>query len=260
MVAVADAGASELLRAQPDLELATIEIEPSPVAARTDIVIVEADGRATVVNGSVAVVDAVALERTHDRVQQRVAELLGRGDLLVLAGSYPSSRGFDRYRALIEVAHARGARCVLDASGPWLRAALPARPDVLKLALDELTAATGGDHHAGWADAPAAVASIAEPPPTVIVTHGVQGARVWADGRAWSVAAPPVRAVNPAGAGDAATAGLVTALSSGADLQDAVVEAVAWGTAAVGGLDLVTDPGEVRRLRPLVAVKTLATA
>jgi fructose-1-phosphate kinase PfkB-like protein len=258
LMAVADAGTAELLRAEPDLNLATIEIEPSPVGSRTDTVLVESDGRATVVNGVVAVGDPSALSVTHDRVQDRVAELLRPGDLLVLAGSYPGSGVLDRYRALTEVARARGARTILDASGPWLSAALPARPELLKLSLDELSAATGVDRETAWADGRAALAAIELPPSAVIITDGSRGARAWTAGEAWAVPAPIARVVNPVGAGDAATAGLATALSRGATLSEAVADAVAWATAAVGGLDLVTDPVEATRIRREVTPEALA--
>jgi sugar/nucleoside kinase (ribokinase family) len=66
----------------------------------------------------------------------------------------------------------------------------------------------------------------------VIVTRGENGATAYALDDHLSVPAPKVKAIDTTGAGDAFAAGLIHALVSGADMNQALTTACAWGAEA----------------------------
>lgn len=251
LVAIADeAGALELAH-EPDLALATVQVVASGVRARTDVICVEASGRATVLNGA-APGPALAV------IETAVGQLLDGlrpDDLLVLTGSLPPSAPVDLYARLIGAARDRGARSVLDASGAWLAAALPAAADVVKVSNAELAGARDVSLAAAWSHGRAA----APEPASLIVTAGRRGARLWAAEGCWTLAAARQVAVNPIGAGDAVTAGLCAGLANGSSITDALADGVAWGAAKVREFDLALDPGLARALRAGVSVGRRAT-
>ncbi|MET8546911.1 hexose kinase, partial [Kitasatospora sp. NPDC004799] len=69
--------------------------------------------------------------------------LLPGASVAVLSGSLPPGLPTDAYRTLVERARSHGVPAVLDADGPALLRALPARPAVVKPNAAELAAATG---------------------------------------------------------------------------------------------------------------------
>jgi len=66
----------------------------------------------------------------------------------------------------------------------------------------------------------------------MIVTRGEQGATAYGADRKINVPAPRVRPIDTTGAGDSFAAGLVDALVGGARMDDALEQAVTWGTEA----------------------------
>lgn len=251
LVAIADQPGAFALTHEPDLALATVQIVPSGVRARTDVIALEASGRATVLNGTAPGPDPAVMGTATDLL----LDGLRPGDLLVLTGSVPVGSPPDLYARLVHAVRDLGARSVLDASGAWLRAALPAAPDVVKVSVAELAGARDVPLAAAWSDGRAA----APEPASLIVTAGRRGARLWSDGSCWTVAAPSQIPVNPIGAGDALMAGLCGRLSFGGSLVDALADGVAWGAAKVRDFDLSLDAELARSLRAGVRVVRRAT-
>lgn len=246
LVAVADEPGAQALAVEPDLSLATVQVMPSGVRARTDVICVEEGGRATVVNGA-------APGPAPDVIEASITMLLDglrANDLLVLAGSLPPNVPQDLYARLIRVAREVGARSMLDASGVWLRAALPAAPDVVKVSTAELAGARDLTTSAAWSRGRDA----APEPAALIVTAGRRGARLWTDVDRWTLLAPAQVPINPIGAGDATMAGLCAGLAAGGSIADALADGVAWGGAKVRDFDLALDPALARALRPEVSV------
>jgi len=245
---------------------------------RTAIVIIEDDGRATVLNepgpglsraDRTAFLDAVTEEAGITRSDGSAAHRVA-----VASGSLPPGEGAaDLYAEVVRCCHAAGLTVILDAARADLQAALPAGPDVVTPNLSEALAVLTGES-AGEAVEPdvpdlraaaldAAVALRAAGARAALVTvgrHGVAGSSP--DGSFW-IDAPTVREVNPIGAGDSFAAGLACGLEQGLDLPRAARTAVATGAASVatelaGGV----DPEVLARLLddPALSVHAVPTA
>jgi 1-phosphofructokinase family hexose kinase len=238
---------------------------------RSAIVIIEDDGRATVLNepgpelsrtDRAAFLDAVAEEGARRRPDGSPAHRVA-----VASGSLPPGAvAADLYAEVVARCRATGLQVVLDAARTDLRLALPAAPDVVTPNLSEALAVLTGesvgeavepdvpDLRAAALDAAHQLCSAGARAALVTVgRHGVAGCTAR---RSFWVAAPTVSEVNPIGAGDSFAAGLGCGLEQGLDLPGATRLAVATGAASVaselaGGVDpqvlarLLEDPALV---------------
>lgn len=150
------------------------------------------------------------------------------GDWVVIAGSFPRHATPAHLGLLVEAAHARGARVLVDTSGELLRAAVDVGADVVKANEAEIADATG------LTDRDAALAALGHAGATVMMSRGARGAVLRTrEGSIHHRDAVPRIDGNPTGAGDAATAGLVAALADGHDAHTALAWASLCGAAAV---------------------------
>lgn len=153
---------------------------------------------------------------------------LRTADTLVLSGSLPAGSPADVVRPMVAAARGTGALVVADLAGDALLAAASAGATICKPNRDELAAATGeSDERAG------AVALLDLGAEAVVVSRGGDGIAAHDRSGVVEVAAVPGVAGNPTGAGDAATAGLVLSLRTGASRHEALRSAAAFGAAAV---------------------------
>jgi tagatose 6-phosphate kinase len=191
---------------------------------------------------TVAVVDGLAHPTLYaepggaldTRTWQGLVDAIGThcesGCFLVIAGSFPPGSTPDRVASLVAAGRGAGASVIVDASGAALIAAADAGADIVKPNESELLEATGEPElEAGIAQLLARGAG------SVVVSRGPDGlVLVSADGyRETQAGVPGVSAGNPTGAGDAATAGLVSALAAGASARAALRRAAVVGAAAV---------------------------
>ncbi|MEL6061494.1 MULTISPECIES: 1-phosphofructokinase [unclassified Methylobacterium] len=172
---------------------------------------------------------------TDDSFAEAEATLLDlavRDAWVVLAGSLPGALPPDTYAALTRRLKARGARVVLDASGPPLAAVLDAGPEALPFAakpnrheleewighalptLDAVRAAGMGLRDRGI--------------PVVVVSLGPEGALVLTPEGSVHAEPPATEVASTVGAGDALVAGLVAALRAGLDPDATARLAVAF--------------------------------
>ncbi|WP_432510770.1 1-phosphofructokinase family hexose kinase [Kineococcus sp. SYSU DK001] len=160
-----------------------------------------------------------------DALVAAVAADAADADALVVSGSLPRDADPAGVGRLIGAAT---GLTVADVSGPALLAAADAGADVCKPNREELLAATGA---AGEADGAADL--LARGAGTVVVSRGVDGLAAHTRDAVLTVPAVPGVRGNATGAGDAATAGLVLALTRGLTLRAALGCAAAFGAAAV---------------------------
>ncbi len=176
---------------------------------------------------------------------------------LIASGSLPPGVPEDFYARMADMAHRRGARFVLDTSGPPLRAGLAGgHVDLVKSSLTELETVAGRrlpDHAAQEAAAAEIVRSGRAR--LVALTLGENGALLVSEHTSLRLPALDVIVNGTVGAGDSFLAGMVMALAMGRAPEDAF----AWGIAA--GAASVTVPGTanpdrvtVERLRGMILV------
>lgn len=160
---------------------------------------------------------------------------------LAVCGSLPPGVDPAVVGEFVTLAHARGARCAIDASGPALAAAISAGADLLapnQLELAEVAVAAAAAqtiHDLASAALDVAAATGAE----LLVSLGKEGA-LFTDGTVVIHGhGPPLTPVNTAGAGDALLSGWLAGAAAPADRMQ---RAIRWGRAACMSSTTVADP------------------
>ncbi|HEU5356333.1 MAG TPA: 1-phosphofructokinase [Actinocrinis sp.] len=214
-----------------------------PIASRTrsNVTLVEADGTVTKVNEPGAPLTAAEF----DAVAAAVLSCAGTADWVVMCGSLPPEVPVDVYAGLTAQFAAAGIRVAVDTSGPALLSAIAAGPDLVKPNRDELAEAVGvpltelGDvieaaHTMRERGAGAVLASLGADGAVLVDEDGVLLAQ-----------GTQIEPRSTVGAGDALLAGF---LAGGARGDKALIEAVAWGGAAVGlPGSRMPGPADIRR-------------
>ncbi|MGW3233388.1 1-phosphofructokinase family hexose kinase [Kitasatospora sp. NPDC001095] len=154
--------------------------------------------------------------------------LLPGASVVVLSGSLPPGLPVDAYRRLVERARAHGVPAVLDADGPALLRALPARPAVVKPNAHELAAATGCPDPAGGARRLREAGAEA-----VVASLGPDGLLALTPEGRWRARPPGAVSGNPTGAGDSVVAALAVGLAGGLPWPERLRRAVALSAATV---------------------------
>jgi 1-phosphofructokinase family hexose kinase len=217
-------------------------------SSRRTVTVVGHDGGATVLNEPGPTVG----EADWDRLLTVVRGLAPTADVLVASGSLPPGAPVDGYAHIVRAGHDAGCQVVLDASGPALVHALPARPDVIKPNRDELVGATGHE------DVRAGVQSLQRKGARdVLVSLGGDGmALVPREGQALFAELDRPLTGNPTGAGDAAVAAVAAGLLGRRPWPQILLDATAWSAAAV--LHPVAghvDDAHVEQLRGRVRIR-----
>ena len=195
---------------------------------RSNITIAESDGTVTKLNEPGASLCADDLEALAKQVLAGAAP----DTWVVLCGSLPPGLRAEAYATLTHRFVAAGLRVAVDTSGPAFRAAVAARPELVKPNLEELAEAVGRPLRS-----PSAVVAAARElqdlgAQTVLVSLGAAGA-ILVDEFAVVGESPVDEPRSTVGAGDAFLAGFMAGRYHGASPREAFAEALAWGAAAV---------------------------
>ncbi|MFB4298802.1 1-phosphofructokinase family hexose kinase [Actinomadura sp. NTSP31] len=175
--------------------------------------------------------------------QESFAARAAAASVVVLSGSLPPGLPEDAYAVLTRLARGAGARVLVDAGGPALRAAAGARPDLLKPNEAEMAAA--GLDRAALGEGGA-----------LVVSRGADGMLAVTPDGCFEAVPYEVVAGNPTGAGDAAAAALAVALRDRTPWPRALGEAVALSAAAVAAPAAGEfDPDVLRRHRRATKVR-----
>jgi 1-phosphofructokinase len=200
-----------------------------PIASRTrsNVTLVEADGTVTKVNEPGAPLTAAEF----DAVAAAVLGCAGTADWVVMCGSLPPDVPVDVYAGLTAQFTAAGIRVAVDTSGPALLSAVAAGPDLVKPNRDELAEAVGAPL-SELGDVIEAAQTLRERGAgAVLASLGADGAVLVDDDGVLLAQGTQIEPRSTVGAGDALLAGF---LAGGARGDKALIEAVAWGAAAVG--------------------------
>ena len=203
--------------------------------------------------------------REREVFSREFYSLLPRADMLAIAGTAAEGEPEDRYLELSLEAAKLGIPVFIDSYRSHGRAALGAKPDILKINSDELTDLTGmpaGSH----GDRKSACRKIREDfgIKWVIITTGKSGAEGFSDDGDVVASAPSIKAVNPIGSGDVFSSGIIAAFMDGdrrwepRRLAEALRLATAMGTANC--LSLKTghvEAADLRSILPQISVEQL---
>lgn len=179
-----------------------------PGETRSNLKLVEADGRVTDINGQGPQVDDAAQAALLDRLQA----IAPGHDAVVVAGSLPRGVSPQWFRQLLERLQAMDLKVALDSSGEALRAGLQSAPWLVKPNTEELGEVLGLAVHGPAAQRAAAERILATGVEHVVVSAGEQGVSWFAAGRALRAEPPQVRVASTVGAGDSLVAGMVHGL------------------------------------------------
>ena len=212
---------------------------PVPGEIRTAFIILEAGGRATVLNEP----GPDLAEAGWAAYEEASVAALEHHAVVVCSGSLPPGAPPDAYARIVRAARERGRTVVVDAGGGQLVEAVRQGPDAVCPNLAEAEGVLlGTREEAVTAPADARDRSIAAA--GALVERGARAAIVTAEAAGAAVAdrergsprwipAPSVTVANPLGAGDAFAAGLAAAFAAGSEVEDAARFAVAVASASV---------------------------
>ncbi|WP_440066291.1 1-phosphofructokinase [Streptosporangium sp. OZ121] len=206
-----------------------IEMITVPVAGttRSNVALAEPDGTVTKINEPGTALSPAEL----DTIAEAVLGAASSADWVVASGSLPPEVPADVYARLCERFGAAGINVAIDTSGPALVSALAEAPALVKPNREELGEATG-IAISTLGDAIKAAESLrVRGAGAVLASLGADGAILLQDDQIWHGQCPVAEPRSTVGAGDAMLAGF---LAGGARGESALVEALAWATAAVG--------------------------
>jgi 1-phosphofructokinase len=241
--AVVPFGGDEGRRLVSLLQAEGIEMITVPVAGptRSNVTLAEPDGTVTKINEPGTALSAEEL----DTVAEAVLSAATSADWVVASGSLPPGVPLDVYAGLCRRFSGAGINVAIDTSGPALLAAVAETPALVKPNREELSEATGLTIVSLGDAIEAAEILRARGASTVLASLGADGAVLLQDDQIWYGEGPVAEPRSTVGAGDAMLAGF---LAAGARGEAALVEALAWATAAVGlPGSRMPSPGDIRR-------------
>lgn len=169
-----------------------------------------------------------------------VSSAISGADFLVASGALPPGAPVDMYAQVARIAKAQGVKCVVDASGDALQAALDEGVFMVKPSLRELEQLVGRELPSRDAIVDAARELVrgeggerSGGAVIVAVSLGKDGALVATARESLFLASPDVQVKGTVGAGDSFVAGFVWRLAQGGSVAEALRSAVAAGTATV---------------------------
>lgn len=184
-----------------------------------------------------------------------VAESLPAGGYVVASGSLPPGVPDDFYARVARLARGRGARCIVDASGPALAAALAEGVFLVKPSRRELAAHVGATLDSEQSQVDAVASLVADGSAEfVALTLGGAGAVLASASGVIRLPVPQVEVVSTVGAGDSFLGAFVLRLAQGQDADAAFRAAVAAGSAtAMTPATELCHRHDVERLEALLA-------
>lgn len=213
------------------LDTAAVARVAVPVAGslRMNVTVVEPDGTTTKLNEPGPELTDAELDALVAATLQHAAE----ASWLVGCGSLAPSMPTDLYADLVHRCRELGVRIAIDSSGAAMRAAVAARPDLIKPNHEELAELVGRELPTLADVVEAARGLVASGIATVVVSLGGDGAVLVDATQALHATTRIPRRVSTVGAGDCFLAGTLAAMAAGRDARQALVTGSTWGSAAV---------------------------
>ena len=194
--------------------------------SRINLKLKSSDG--TEINGCGPEIHRTAVEKLMEKL-----DILGQGDVLVLAGSIPGSMPDDIYRTILKRLDGRGIMTVVDATKELLVNVLEYHPFLVKPNNHELGEIFGVELATREAAIPYAEKLKNMGAENVLVSMAGEGAVLAAgDGKLYEAPAPMGKLVNAVGAGDSMVAGFLAGWMEQKDYEHAFHMGIAAGSAS----------------------------
>jgi len=160
-------------------------------------------------------------------------ENLENASYVVISGSLPLGVNPEIYRKIIEIVKSKGAKVILDTDGEALTVGVQGHPNIIKPNIHELSRLAGRPLERLDSIIQAARDIRGLGIEIVLVSMGGRGILMVCDNGQYLVRPPEVEVKNKIGAGDSAVAGFAYGLTTGKDLSESLIYAVAAGTATI---------------------------
>lgn len=189
---------------------------------------------------------------------ERIRQVLPQCALITFGGSLPPGAPNDVYATLINYCQQNGVKAALDADGVPMAAGLEAKPYLVKPNRAEAERLLGRALRSTEDAAAGAVELVQRGVGVAIISLGVKGAVAADSNEVWHASPPVIQSKSTVGSGDSLLAGVVCALTKGANLGEALRLGVAAGaaTAASPGADLCTR-AQIEQMHPQIRLRKL---
>ncbi|MFP5115087.1 1-phosphofructokinase [Bacillaceae bacterium C204] len=194
-------------------------------------------------------------EQNFGLLQQKIMQL-GPDDLLVLAGSIPSSLPKTTYEELVKICSESRAQFVVDAEGELLKKVLPYQPLLIKPNHHELGELFETTITTAEEVIPFGKKLVEMGAKNVIVSLAGAGAVLINSQTTLLAEVPKGEVKNSVGAGDSMVAGFLAAFVETSNIEEAFRYSVASGSATAFSLGLCTKE-KVEELLPHVHIKEI---
>ncbi|RFB12587.1 1-phosphofructokinase [Bacillus sp. HNG] len=227
---------------------------------QTDFVAVEGDTRINVklhsnfeteINGAGPKITSAELEQLFEKFNQ-----LQKGDVLVLAGSIPSSLPSTLYQQVANNLQDREVKVVVDATKDLLVEVLPYKPFLIKPNHHELGEIFGVEIKSAEEAIPYGRKLIEMGAEHVIVSMADKGSLLFVGNEVYSANVPEGKLVNSVGAGDSVVAGFIASYSKNQNATEAFRFGATAGSATAYLEGLATEE-KINELISQVQVKKL---
>ena len=185
------------------------------------------------------------------RLQADLEKLVHKGNICVFAGAMPEGRLLDGVIRTVKSCASRGARIVLDTSGPALRRIVDTkRVWLIKPNVEELCELLGRKIKDEPANLAAAASGLLNRVEMVLISRGDRGAVLVTEQGVWrACCVGRAKVFSTVGAGDYLLAGFLKSLSEGCDPAAALEMAVRVGTAKARGSADSKASGVLRKVK-----------
>lgn len=226
----------------------------------TDFVTVEGDTRINVklhsdveteINGAGPKISSIELEQLLDKFNH-----LQKGDVLVLAGSIPSSLPSTLYQQIAEKLKDKEVKLVVDATKDLLVEVLPYKPFLIKPNHHELGEIFGVEINSVDEAVPYGKKLIGMGAEHVIVSMADKGSLLFVGEQVHFANIPEGKLVNSVGAGDSVVAGFIASYSNNQDATQSFRFGATAGSATAYSEGLATEE-KINELFSQVQVKKL---
>lgn len=194
-------------------------------------------------------------ENDYSALKEQIRKLT-KEDLLVLAGSIPSTMPTTTYEELVKICSETGTRFVVDAEGDLLKKVLPYKPFLIKPNHHELGELFDTEISTCEEVIPYARKLIESGAENVIVSLASKGAVLVNKNGAWISNVPKGELRSSVGAGDSMVAGFLAAYIKNNSLVDAFKSSVATGSATAFSIGLC-DKELVENLLPQIHLQEI---